>query len=245
MRIAAIFILAFVLFSCKKAEDRACAKSVGEETVEERTFVDFNRLYLGPHIEYVLVQDTVNKAIITGGKNLLNFILTDVEDGKLFITNENKCNFLRSYKKKVKVELHVKKIQNILYDATEVVRCKNQLISDYLSVTIVESAGRFYLDVAAEVLYTVVERNWGNFEVTGNVNYYKLDIGGNSFGNTYGLNVADSIHVRTYSSEDLELNADGVVLRSQIHSTGNIGYIGTPTVIDHSSFGEGQLMDNN
>lgn len=245
MRFLGLVILTLLFVGCKKASERSCVKSVGDEVVIERELGEFNRLYLGPHLKFVLVQDTVNRAIITGGENLLNFVSTELVDGKLFIANENKCNFLRSYKKKVSVELHVKKLQNIEYDATEPVHCQNQLITDFLTVTINESAGRFYMDVNASVLHTVVNRNWGNFEFTGAVNFFKANIRGNSFGNAFGLNVSDSIHVISYSGDDLDINADGVLLRSQIHSSGNIGYIGTPLLIDHTSFGDGQLLDKN
>lgn len=240
-----LIILTVVLVGCKKASERSCVKSAGEEITVERELEDFNKLYLGSHLKFILVQDTVNKVVLTGGKNLLNFIETNVSNGKLFISNENKCNFLRSYKKKVTVELHLKKIQNIEYDATEPVYCENQLVTDYLSVTINESAGRFYLDVNALVLHTLAYNNWGNFEVTGNVGFYKAYVRGNAFGNSYGLSVSDSIHVVNDSGEDIDINADGVLLRSQTLATGNIGYIGYPTQIDHTSFGEGQLLNKN
>ena len=245
MRVFKFILISLIFFSCEKASDRACVKGVGTETVLEQDLGEFNQLYLGPRIRFDLVQDTVNRVIIRGGENIVGFVKSEIVDGKLFITNENKCNFLRSYKKKITVELHVKKLQNIEFDATEPAYCLNKLSTDYLSVTINESAGRFHLDVNAEVLYTVVNRNWGNFEVEGNVNYYKAHLRGNAFGSTIGLVVQDSIHVITRSGSDLDINADGVLLRSQIYSVGNIGYIGTPAIIDHSSFGEGQLLNKN
>ncbi len=241
-----LFILIYLVFvSCEKATERLCVKGVGSEESIERELGEFNQLYLGPRLRFDLVQDTVNKVVIRGGENIIGFVRTDIVDGKLFITNENRCNFLRSFKKKIIVELHLKKIQNIEFDATEPAYCLNSISTDYLSVTINESAGRFYLDLTAEVLYTVVNRSWGNFEVVGNVNYYKAHLRGNAFGNTMGLSVSDSIHVITRSGGDLDINADGVLLRSQIYSVGNIGYIGSPTIIDHSSLGEGQLLNKN
>jgi hypothetical protein len=220
-------------------------KGFGEDTVIEQELEDFNKLYLGPRLRFDLVQDTINKIVIRGGENVIGLVKAELIDGKLSITNENKCNFLRSFKKKINVELHLKKIQNIEFDATEPAYCSNTLLTDYLSVTINESAGRLHLDLNAEVLYTVVNRSWGNFEVVGNVNYYKAQLRGNAFGNTTGLSVLDSIHVITRSGSDLEINADGALLRTQIHSVGNIGYIGTPVTIDHRSFGEGELLNKN
>lgn len=234
-----------LFFSCEKASERACIKGFGDDSMIEQELGEFNQLYLGPRLRFDLVQDTLNKIVIKGGENVIGFVKTELIDGKLFITNENKCNFLRSYKKKINVELHLKKVQNIEFDATEPAYCLNTLSTDYLSVTINESAGRFHLDLNAEVLYTVVNRNWGNFEVVGNVNYYKAHLRGNAFGNTTGLSVLDSIHVITRSGSDLDINADGVLLRSQIYSVGNIGYIGTPLIIDHMSFGEGELLNKN
>lgn len=245
MRVYTFILISLLFFSCEKATDRACVKGVGTETVLEQGLGEFNQLYLGPRLRFDLVQDTLNKVIVRGGENVIGFVKSEIIDGKLFITNENKCNFLRSYKKKITVELHVKKLQNIEFDATEPAHCLNTLSTDYLSVTINESAGRFHLDLNAEVLYTVVNRSWGNFEAVGNVNYYKAHLRGNAFGNTTGLTVQDSIHVITRSGSDLDINADGVLLRSQIYSVGNIGYIGTPVIIDHSSFGEGQLLNKN
>lgn len=245
MRTTLVAILILSLFACKKADERACVKSVGDEITKEISVEDFNMLYLGPHLRFTLVQDTVNRVILTGGEHIVSFVDVEVIDGKLFIKNENKCNFLRSYKKKIEAEVHLKKVQNIEYDATEPTYCENELQTDYLSVTINESAGRFHLNVNAQVLQTVVNRNWGNFELEGNVQFYQAHIRGNAFGNTYGLNVSDSIHVITRSGEDLDINADGALLRVQILSSGNVGFIGIPTIIDYSSFGEGKLLDKN
>lgn len=245
MRLIFSIFLIIGLFSCKKASDRACVKSIGNVMVIENDLADFNHLYLGPHLRFNLVQDTINKIKIKGGENVISFVKTDFIDGRLHITNENKCNFLRSYKKKIEVELHVKKLQNIEFDATEPVFCENTIITDYLSVTINESAGRFHLDLNAEVLYTVVNKNWGNFELNGAVNFYKVNLGGNAFGDATGLSVMDSIHVISRSGRDLDINANGVLLRSQLFSTGNVGYIGTPSLIDHTSFDEGELVNKN
>lgn len=244
MRICLYIIVSFVVISCNKASERACLKGTGDNAFIEQELNEFNRMYLGPNLRFELIQDTINKLSIKGGENLVNFVKAEIVDGKLYITNENKCNFLRSYKKKILVELHLKKIQNIEFNATEPVFCQNTLLTDYLTVAISESAGRLNLHLDAQVLNTVV-KSWGNFEVIGNVNFYKVSLEGNAFGNTTGLFVSDSIHVITRSGNNLEINADGVLLRSQIHSVGNIGYIGNPSIIEHTSFGEGELLNIN
>ena len=54
MRVTVTFIaFIFILASCKKAEDRRCFKSVGDETTVEIELDSFNELFLGPHLNFV------------------------------------------------------------------------------------------------------------------------------------------------------------------------------------------------
>ena len=69
MRIIVLFItFVFILASCKKAEDRPCFKGVGDETTVEIELASFETLFLGPHLNYILVQDTLGKVVLTGGE---------------------------------------------------------------------------------------------------------------------------------------------------------------------------------
>jgi len=43
----------FILFSCKKSNDRACWKSTGEETSVEMQVDPFSKVFFHEHIEYV------------------------------------------------------------------------------------------------------------------------------------------------------------------------------------------------
>ena len=102
-----IFIaLLFSTFSCKKAEDRACAKSVGDYVTEERSLAPFSALQLFDGIHYQLVQDSLSKVVIHCGENLINFIETDVENETLTITDQNKCVWLRELPVDIRVEIH-------------------------------------------------------------------------------------------------------------------------------------------
>ena len=107
------FILILLVLGCDKPEDRSCLKSIGDQSTKEVILADFDKLHLGPHLRYVLVQDTVNKVVLSGGANLLNFVTSEITDNKLTIENENDCNFLRSYDEIIVAEVHLKNIINI------------------------------------------------------------------------------------------------------------------------------------
>lgn len=67
MRLILFISISIILFSCKKAEDRTCWKSAGDETKLEVSLESFDKLFLREHIVYELVQDSLNKLVITGG----------------------------------------------------------------------------------------------------------------------------------------------------------------------------------
>ena len=244
MRVLPLIVL-LLFTACKKEEDRTCFKFIGDEDVLEFVLGDFDKLVLGKNLKYVFIQDIENKIILSGGDNLLNFIRLDVSAGELTIEDENKCNFLRNQNKKVTVEIHYIHISEILFQGTEKVEFQNQMITNNLLLNLRDGAGEFNLNIKANQLNTIVSLGWGNFNIVGEVNFLRLDIKGNGFGSAYGLNVRDSVHVLSNSSELFKFNADGCFVRSQIFENGDVWYIGQPTLVDHVSFGSGQLIDKN
>ena len=239
-------IMLLILVSCKKSEDRSCFKFVGDSATKEIALESFDKLFMGPHLKYVLVQDTIEKVILHGGENLLNFIETRIdEEGRLNINNNNECNFLRDYDKMVTVEIHVKKITNIMFEGSERVECQNQLITDYLTLTITDGTGEFKLNVDAISLHRIVTHGWGNFTLYGETNYLNMLVRSNGWANSYNMLVHDSLHVINKSSETLKINPGGADLKAQIHGEGSIWYINTPTSIEYNKYGGGELVDKN
>tara|TARA_R110002072_G_scaffold238038_2_gene395420 strand:- start:3084 stop:3821 length:738 start_codon:yes stop_codon:yes gene_type:complete len=240
-----IFLFLLNLISCKKAENRSCFKGVGNIISSEILLTNFDKIFMGPHLKYVLVQDTINKVVLTGGENLLNFIETNVDASLLSINNNNKCNFLRSYSKIVTVEIHYINVINIEFEGTEKVESRNQMQTNYLTLALSTGAGEFNLNINALSLNIVASKGWSNYKLKGQVNYLKIVARSNSFGESYGLAVMDSIHVISNSSENIKINAYNCFLRSETNKGGDIWYQGYPTSIIHNSYGEGVLLNKN
>ncbi|MFT5859126.1 MAG: hypothetical protein ACI865_001223 [Flavobacteriaceae bacterium] len=234
-----------VLLGCKKSEDRACFKSGGEHAVKEISPGAFNQLELGPRIRYILVQDTVEKVIVSGGKNLINFIETNIEDGILTIENTNKCNFLRNLSLEVVVEVHLKSVHYVVFRGTKSLTCRNQLNLPNLTFIIDEGAGLCDLNVNSETFVLVANNGWGNFKLHGVAKYMRLDIRTNGFGNAYDINVTDSLHIISSTSELVKIDANGIPLRAEISSYGDVWYIGAPSSIVYNRYGEGDLVNKN
>lgn len=242
--IALLFVALFL--GCKKAEDRQCFKAAGEEIQRETVLPSFDKLKVNEHIQVVLVQDTVNKLILKGGGNLLNFIdVTVDDDGLLELTNTNTCNFLRSYKKKVNAEIHFKSLINLHFEGTEPLTNKGKLDLDWFTLLIRDGAGPVKLNLAAQLIDVTVAHGWGDFTLSGNVDKAIYEVRSNGYCDTYGLNVTDSITVVSRTQGQLKVNSNDAHFRAQIETNGNIYYKGTPKSITLNKIGNGELIDDN
>jgi hypothetical protein len=239
-----LFSLLFMV-ACKKPADRKCWKSAGENQELRIDIPEFSEVFLGPHIKFTLVQDTAFYAIVKGGENLVQHVSFSMNEGVLEIRNENKCTFLRSYKKEIEVELHFNQIDKIQFEGTKPLHCKNQLTQDYLAFVIRDGAGEVNLDINCLNLNMVVTHGWGNFDLRGELNYLKLETNGSGFGTTYGLQVNDSLHVISNSSEDVRVAVGNALLRAQTKTIGDIYFKGLPSVLEYNQYGTGALIDDN
>lgn len=241
-----VFVFAALLaVGCSKPEDRDCLKSVGDDATLEIIPPSFDKILLREHLEYVLVQDSVEKIILHGGKNLLNFINIEMVDGALEISNVNKCNFLRTYKRKVQVEIHFINLLNIHFEGTESLTNKGTLEFDWLTFLIRDGAGPVKLNFNAQSVNATISHGWGDFTFTGTVNYANLNVRSNGYCDTYGMTVLDSLTVISNTQGSVKVNADQTKLKAQIDADGNIYYRGTPNSIKLNQHGNGELIDDN
>lgn len=240
-----IALMMTVLFSCGKAEDRTCAKSAGEEDTLEVALPYFDIVKMYEHLQYELIQDSTDKVVLIGGKNLLKFVKAEVTDSVLEISNENKCNFLRSLKKKVKVEIHFTRIGNIEYMGTEYLKSRGKLKLDYFTFLIRDGAGPVELDFDAELLLAVITHGWGDFTFKGSVKSANMTIRSNGYCDTYGMTVQDSMTVVSRTQGDVKINVGGAKLKAQTEQDGNIYYKGIPSSVKFNQYGAGELIDAN
>ncbi len=245
MKWLVVISVAFVFLGCKKAEDRRCFKSAGPETSITRELDAFHGLFIGPNVNVVLVQDGQNKVVIKGGQNLVNFITSDINDGVLRIFNDNKCNFLRSYKNEVTVEVHYTGIYYLEFEGTKPLTCQSQITGNNFTIVIRDGAGLVDLDMDYNNVNLTITNGWGNFDFSGTTETLIMNIRSNGFGSTYDLNVSNSIELISNTAGVLKVNTEGADCDIQLQSTGDVWYIGNPNSLDVSEIGDGTLIDKN
>jgi hypothetical protein len=238
-----IFGIAF-LFACKKAEDRACVKKTGALAERSVTVQNFNRVFLKEHIDYVLIQDSTNKIVIRGGRNLLNFITIEEDNGLVSISNHNKCNYLRHYAK-VKVEIHYTNLINILYEGTETCTNVDTLKTDYLTLTLKDGGGQMDLCIDVLDVNAVNTNGWGDLRLTGKTVTTKMQISGDGCFDCQYLQTQGMLNVISSSSRPQKVKASAIPLKAEINGIGNIEYFGFPSTIYLSRYGTGELINRN
>lgn len=239
-------LLALIFTGCKKASERRCFKSAGAETTREVILTsDFNQMKLYPHIAYELVQDSLDKVVIKGGENLVNFIDCKVVDGILEIRNSNKCFFLRAGKKnknKIVVEIHFTSLVNIYYEGSEYLKSIDTIRSDYFTMLITDGAGPVDLTMKSQLMICEVSHGWGSYTLHGITGAIRIDARSNSFCDVRDLTITDSVYVASDTPGKVRLRANDIPLYGYIKGSGNVYYSGTPSVISVIRSGTGELI---
>lgn len=244
MRFVALILIVSAFTACKKAEDRRCMKAVGDNVTLELALPEFDKLRVGPKMEVVLVQDTVNKMIVNGGENLINFITAEMNnEGYLLLKNSNKCDFLRSYKKSlIKVELHFKEIRNLFFEGTHDITTLGAITTNTFSLEIQDSGATAYLNLNCTKVTASQGHGYGNFVLSGNCDEAIIKVISNGFGDTRSLHVANKLVVVSDTPVNTSVNAQGAASTFEINGTGDIIYYGTPSTLSVIQYGKGNVV---
>lgn len=95
-RLAYIFIL-FLIIACDSENASDCFQKSGSIIQEEVTVSSFDKILVNRDVELIIKQGATQSVTIETGKNLLNDVTAEVVDGRLIVTDNNTCNYVRDY----------------------------------------------------------------------------------------------------------------------------------------------------
>ncbi|MEP7170678.1 MAG: DUF2807 domain-containing protein, partial [Bacteroidota bacterium] len=90
-----VILITFFISSCKKEHLFDCFKSRGTTITVERPVSYFNKVDAYNDVNLVFHNGASGVVKVTGGTNIMDGIVTSVENNTLTIRNENKCNWVR------------------------------------------------------------------------------------------------------------------------------------------------------
>jgi hypothetical protein len=238
-----ISLIIVLLFACKKPENRKCYKFLGENSTKRIELKNFTRLKLKKNIVFELVQDDSTYLIVKGGKNVVNFIKTEFDsDGFLHVFNENKCDFLRNQKEKITVEIHFVNLEELFFEVSEKLTCRDTLKLNDFNFTILDACGTMDLLINAQNLKGEVAYGWGDYFIAGKVNNADLGVRSNGYCDVSNLKVIAKYNLKNESPGNMYVNVSNNEVIGMISGAGNIYYQGEPASTTINFYGKGKFL---
>jgi hypothetical protein len=216
-----------------------CFKGTGTITKETRILEDFDSIYIDRRLNIVLVQDTVNFAVVEAGDNLLGLIDTEIENGKLTLQNNNKCNWVRSYKIPVNIEVHSKNLQHIVMWGASNITNKDTLTFPTLVVEYRDASGIVELIVDNELTNIIQHTGAGDAIIHGKTQQLTVYMSSLAFGDYTDLK-AQNVYVENRSSADCRVFGNET-FTFRLRGDGNIYYKGQGDIISEENTGNGVI----
>ncbi|RCW94074.1 head GIN domain-containing protein [Winogradskyella arenosi] len=242
-----IYILGIVLcFACNSEEVNDCFQTSGDLVQQEITVPSFEGIIVHRDVEVVIKHAENYKVTVETGENLMADINVEVVDNQLILTDNNTCNYFRTYGlTKVFVEApDLKTIRSSTqYDISSDGLLQYEelnLISESYNVESEFTIGDFRLEINSEQL-NIISNNLAFFYMEGTVE--NLDIGFFSgAGRFEGANlVAQHVNVYHRGSNDMIVNSQ-LSLTGQLKGTGHLIAVNEPLEVDVERFYTGQLF---
>jgi len=227
-KINIMLVLGIVLLfgSCRKEQWNDCFTSYGAIGKEKRIIPDFTRLVVGDNFHIVLTQDTTQPTFVefSGGKNMFDGIETDVKNGYLTITNRNRCNFVRDYKKIITITINAKHLNAINLTSASDITCSDTLQLKYLNINHA-AVSDVVLKVNLDEV-SVNSVNSGSTTLIGKARVLKGSIEEVSNLDAAQLN-CEEVLIDSHTAWNCTINASKIIY-VRIYNSGNIYYLNEP-----------------
>lgn len=234
-----LFAIIVVLNACVK--ESACIKPTGKQAVETRVISnEITHITLKDKLNLVLRQDSIASLTIEGGENLLKYVRARQKGTELELKNDNKCNFLRSYKEEITVYLSLPNIKYINYTGFGNITNIGELKLNEFTFETRNGTGSINLTVDAQKISVLQHTGPADFTLNGKSKFSYLFSGGSGWLTCKNL-ISENTHVNHDGTGNVILTATNSLL-IELTSIGNIEYYGNPSVTISQHTGRGKLI---
>jgi hypothetical protein len=232
-------IILLLLTACAKENLGDCFKSTGKDVTEKRMLPEFNRMEIDDPINVWLVESNESSAEVTAGENLQEFIITEVRNGVLYIENDNRCNWVRSYKREINVMIKSPEINEITYYGSGDLRCLGSLSPSSFLLNAWEASGNIELELNCDDIE--LKLHTGPVDLSCKGAGESLVVYNNGLGNLDSRNFsAKDVLAVNANSGSLTVFSDSL-LNANIEGNGDMFYLGNPQ-ISLKKIGNGRLI---
>lgn len=234
-----LLLLLSLVVSCGKDHEFDCFKSTGRTASEHRPLGSFTRIQLDDNIDLVLRLDTTSFAEVQAGENLIDGIITEVENGTLYLRNENRCNWVRNFRKPVTVTVGMGQPELINYYGYGDIHCIDTIRQHDFTFNCYNGSGSIWLKLNTDRSYLQLNVGRADLHAAGrsNVSF----VSNNDVGHIDNRALSsDLCYLRTKSTGECRVRVERE-LEATVEYIGDVYYSGSPYRVVVAGNGTGQV----
>lgn len=238
----AVFGICCVLLlgTCQKDHLLDCFTSTGSTITQYRNPGIFSKIDLKHSIDLEIYPDTTPFIHVTAGEHLADGIITELSGNTLYIRNENKCNWVRSFDNQYTVKIGMKDPVHISYSGSGNIRCMDTIRTKEFTFDSWNGSGSIHFLFNCEK--THINNNAGRVDIHAagfsGVSYVYM----HDTGTLHAASLETGFtFIRNSSTGDCDIQVSKE-LEAEIKYYGSIYYTGNPYRVVKTGNGEGRLI---
>ncbi len=214
-------------------------KGNGQVVTVERITGDYDEISVGGWFDTEIVDGEEGSVTLKGEENLLEYIITEVKDGKLVVKVKNGINLQPSswFNGGITVSIPVEEISSLSMSGSGDLEGRTVLKARDMSARL-SGSGDMDIAIEAENLDVTVSGS-GDMNLEGAVQNLKVQISGSGDIHAYNLQ-ANHVDALVSGSANIEVTAKES-LRARVSGSGDIFYKGNPEKVDSKTSGSGDI----
>lgn len=213
-------------------------KGNGNIITENRNTGSYEAIYIAGSFDVELVDGKEGELTLKGEENLLEYIVTEIKDGKLVIKVEKGVNLSpSSWKQGIFITVPVESVDAVTLSGSGDIVGKKTIETDNFK-TDISGSGDISLSVKANSVKATISGS-GDITLNGKTTDFEVRVSGSGDVNAYDLS-ALNVTANVSGSADIEVTATEMI-QARVSGSGDISYRGNPKKIDTKSSGSGDI----
>ena len=229
-------VLAFTV-SCS-AQWGKKIKGNGNTVTIDRSVGEYDAIGLSGWFDVDLIAGKEGEIKLEGESNLLEYIKTEVKNGKLSIKVEKGYNLKpSSWDEGIRITVPIESINAVALSGSGDIVGKTTIKTDDFR-TAMSGSGDITLDIEASSIDASMSGS-GDITLKGRATNFEATISGSGDIKAYGLE-ADNVDATVSGSADIKVTATKM-LKARVSGSGDISYRGNPDKVDTKTAGSGDI----
>jgi hypothetical protein len=239
-KILLLSLLMFTFSNCSKEHLFDCLKSTGDEITEIRSASPFTRLNLNNDVDVILYSDTTPFITVRAGEHLIGGIITEIENGTLYIRNDNRCNWTRSFENRYIVTVGMRNPEKIDSYGSGNIECRDSIRSEEFTFDSWNASGSFYFLLSNHKSHFNNNIGRADYHASGKSDVtfaFMNDVATLDFSSLH----TNLFYLRSSTTGVCRINVSQE-LEATLTYTGDVYYTGNPYKVTQEVSGSGRLI---